>query len=130
MKITQRAPKKAMTPVKMMPSVMPLMISRRRFAPFELVHHIVHAHVDAGTHAVGGAELGHPDEQVDGEFRGPGETRTHEVTHHHGDEGHEGGRGHEAQDEPLLEAIENAVEHGASPVRVETRPGMRRGGLR
>ena len=101
----------------------------------------VDADMDAGAHAIGGAELRHPDEHVDAEFLRPGqvergkpqidaleELRQHRnamrgrpfrqidrqtgaVAMHHRDEDQAGRGGDQDRDQPLLEVIERAQHH-------------------
>src|SRR3984957_11247563 len=78
----------------------------------------VDADMDAGAHAIGGAELRHPDEHVDAEFLRTGEgdpeqiriknRNTDEEAMHHGDERDHRRAPHQARDDDLLEPVENA----------------------
>src|ERR1043166_5272638 len=98
--------------------------------------------MDAGAHAQRGAELRHPHEHVGGKLLRPGEIDRGEpeidrvgsrpepskavrpgpsverrriagaVAVHHGNESDDGGGGDQGGDEPLLEPVKDAVEHG------------------
>src|SRR6266571_4233193 len=86
----------------------------------EHAHQNVDADVDAGANPVGGAELRHPDEQVDAQLLRPGEVDVLGVSPYPGDvggvamqnrnENDDRRERHEARDEPFFEMIEDAVE--------------------
>src|SRR5205807_3276196 len=63
----------------------------------------VDADMDAGAHAIGGAELGHPDEHVDAEFLRPRDI--------------EGGK-------PQINLLENCGQHGHEIGRASCREGV------
>ncbi len=101
----------------------------------------VDADMDAGAHAIGGAEFGHPDEHVDAEFLRPGQIARHEpridraqdirnhrhavrsspfgeinrnagaVAVQHRDENQRGCGRDERSDEPFLKMIERSQKH-------------------
>ena len=60
-----------MTPVNSAPLSRPKMMNLVRIFRLQLVDQNVDPDVDAGAHAVGRAELGHPDEHVDAQFLRP-----------------------------------------------------------
>ena len=78
----------------------------------------VDADMDAGAHAIGRAELRHPDEHVDAELLRPGELdrkqdriqqgNVDQIAMHDGDEGDQRRRAHQARDDDFLEPVENA----------------------
>mmetsp|Transcript_11757 Transcript_11757/g.27433 ORF Transcript_11757/g.27433 Transcript_11757/m.27433 type:complete len:209 (+) Transcript_11757:516-1142(+) len=91
------------------------------------VDHHIDPDVDAGPHAIGRTELAHPDEQDDAELLRPAHVdlqrdvldigQAGEIAVHDGDKDHQRGRGHQEGDQPLLEMIQQFVEHGASDLR-------------
>src|SRR3989442_5350518 len=76
--------------------------------------------MNSGAHAVGRAELRHPDEKIDAQLLRPGQVDVPRVAPDPGDVGgvtiqdrneNDARReGHEARDEPFFEMIEDAVE--------------------
>ncbi len=74
--------------------------------------HHVDADMDAGAHAIGGAELGDPHEHVDAQFLRPGqvdreqdrikEGNADEIAVHHGDEDDRRRQRHQRRDQDLL----------------------------
>jgi hypothetical protein len=87
----------------------------------EAVDQDVDADMDAGAHAIGGAELRHPDEHVDAEFLGPGEVDPEQIRIEDGnidqiamgdrDEGEHRRGAHQARDDDLFQPVENAQKH-------------------
>jgi hypothetical protein len=92
----------------------------------EPVDQHIDADVDAGTHAVGGTELGHPDEHDDGQFLGPahvdrqqpvlqpGNARTGEIAMDDGDENDQRRDAHEEGDQPFLKVVKKFHEWHSS----------------
>ena len=98
-----------------------------RIAPgrFELVHHHVDADMDAGAHAIGRTELGHPHEHVDAQFLRPGQVdgkqngiqqwNADEIAVHHRDKDDRRRQRHQRRDQYLLKPIEDPKQHQCSP---------------
>ena len=92
---------------------------------FEAVDQHIDADVNAGTHAVGCAELGHPDEHDDAELLRPteverqkpvlqtGNARARGIAMDNGDKNDQRRGAHEEGNQPLLKMIEKF--HGKSP---------------
>jgi hypothetical protein len=110
-----------------------------RIAPgrFELVDHHIDADMDAGAHAIGGAELGDPHEHVDAQFLRPGqvdrkqdgiqEGNADEIAVHHREEDDERRQRHQRRDQYLLKSIEDPKQHQISPTqRCSSCPGLTR----
>jgi len=105
-------------------------------APLRLQHvdQNVDADVDAGAHAIGGAELRHPDEHVDADLLRPGQVDVVEnriepgdadrVALHDGDENDQSRPRDQGGDEELLEPVENSQDH-LRLARFEIRLGRR-----
>src|SRR5450759_4539317 len=93
----------------------------------QLVDQDVNPDVDAGAHAVGGAELGHPDEHVDAQFLGPAQVGGEQpvlqrrpryarrIAVHHGNEDDDGRGAHHERDQPLLQMVEHLVQARPPP---------------
>src|SRR5215471_5438687 len=87
--------------------------------------------MDAGAHAISGAELRHPDEHVDAEFLRPGEVDLEQVwikkgnidekTMSNRDEGNHRRGAHQGRDDGFLKPVENAQQHRWSPRRTRGR---------
>ena len=87
----------------------------------QLVDQHVDADMDAGAHAIGGAELRHPHEHVDAELLRPGQvdldrradrgTGRRAVAMHDRDEDQQRRRRDQAGDQDFLEPIEDAKKH-------------------
>ena len=106
-------------------------------AVVEPVDQHVDADVDAGAHAVGGAELGHPDEHDDAQFLGPAEVERqqpvlqardidpgHVAVHDRGEDDQRR-RPHQEGHQQLFEVIERLVDHCDSPIMIRGRHGPR-----
>ena len=118
---TKSAPSVPMIPVKNAPASRSEDDEPGAHPVREPVDQHVDADVDAGAHAVRGAELRHPDEHVDAELLGPAQVDPEQpvlqpgnrqgrcVAVHDRDEDHDGGRAHEGRDQPLLEAVEESA---------------------
>jgi hypothetical protein len=87
----------------------------------ELVDQHVDADMDPGPHAIGGAELRHPDEHVDAQLLRPGDVNGDQVgvekRHagsepvHDGNKDQDGRCPHQARDDDLLQPVENPQKH-------------------
>ena len=75
---TNEPPNTATMPVNSAPHSRPNTITRLRDAAAQHVDEDVDADMDAGAHAIGGAELGHPDEHVDAQLLRPGQVQGRE----------------------------------------------------
>ncbi len=86
----------------------------------------VHAHMDAGAHAIRRAELGHPHEHIDAEFLRPAQVerqqpvlqarngKARHIAIHDGNKNEQGRRRHQNGDQRFFQPVEHAVEQGKS----------------
>ena len=94
----------------------------------------VDADMDAGAHAIGGAELRHPHEHVDAELLRPGqvdreqdrkqERHAEQITVHHSDEDDRGRERHQRRDQDFLKPVEDAQQYQCAPLQSSRQPSI------
>ena len=113
-------------PVKSAPAKSPNRTNFLASAFRKPVDHHIDADVDAGAHAVRGAELGHPHEHVDAKLLRPRQIDLEQPVLHDrnrhargvavddGDEDQQRGAAHQERDQPLLEVVENLARRSSA----------------